>query len=350
MAIVVTGSAGLIGSESVRFFCEKGYTVVGIDNDMRQIFFGKEASTKWNLQTLKETYGEKYIHFDSDIRDFKAMHGIFESQNVELVIHTAAQPSHDWAASDPFMDFTVNANGTLCLLEATRIVAPEAPFIFTSTNKVYGDTPNYLPLVELEKRWEIAEDHPFYQGIDESMSIDNTKHSLFGASKLAADVMVQEYGKYFNMKTMIFRGGCLTGPLHSGTELHGFLAHLIKCILTGRVYRIFGYKGKQVRDNIHAYDLVNAFWHAFKAPRSSEVYNIGGARFSNISMCEAIEKCEKLSGKKAVTTYVDDNRVGDHIWYVSDVSKFKAHFPEWDFEYDIDRILKDMITGIEDRL
>jgi CDP-paratose 2-epimerase len=347
MRVLVTGSAGLIGSEAVKFFAEKDFDVVGIDNNMRSYFFGDEASTDWNRQKLEELLKDKYTHYKADIRDNDAIGEIFKKHKFDVIIHTAAQPSHDWAAREPMTDFSVNATGTLVMLENMRQYCPEAVFIFTSTNKVYGDTPNRLPLVELEKRWELPEDHKFFTGIDESMSIDQTKHSIFGASKVAADVMVQEYGKYFGFKTAVFRGGCLTGPSHSGAELHGFLAYLIKCINSGKKYTIFGYKGKQVRDNIHSHDLVNAFWHFVQNPRSGEVYNIGGARNSNISMLEAIEKIEKLLGKKANYELSDENRIGDHIWYVSDVSKFKKHYPEWDFEYDIDAILKEMCAAVQ---
>ena len=341
--VVITGSAGLIGSESVRFFCNLGYDVVGIDNDMRRIFFGEEASTKWNSKILKEE-NYNYTHFDVDIRDQRSIEAIFSKYNKEivLIIHAAAQPSHDWAAKDPFTDFTVNANGSLNLLEYTRKFAPEAVFIFCSTNKVYGDTPNFLPLVELETRWEIIEGHKFYQGIDESMSIDSSMHSLFGASKVAADILVQEYGRYFGMKTVCFRGGCLTGPYHSGTMLHGFLSYLMKCCMSGSTYNILGYKGKQVRDNIHSYDLVNAFHHFYKNPRIGEVYNIGGSRFSNCSILEAINLCEEITGKKLKWTYSETNRLGDHIWYISNVNKFKSHYPDWDFKYNIDDILKEI--------
>lgn len=342
--ILVTGSAGLIGSESVSFFCERGYQVVGIDNNMRQVFFGEDASTDWNRQRLLEKYGNHYIHHTADIRNEKAIQEIFQIYNkdIDLIIHTAAQPSHDWAAKDPYIDFTVNANGTLVLLENTRQICPEAVFIFCSTNKVYGDTPNFLPLVEQELRWEIDREHPYYQGIDESMSIDQSKHSLFGASKVAADVLVQEYGRYFNMKTVTFRGGCLTGPSHSGTKLHGFLSYLMKCTVTGEPYQVFGYKGKQVRDNIHSYDLVNAFYHFYQAPRVAEVYNIGGSRFSNCSMLEAIQICETISEKRLNWSYVETNRIGDHIWWISDVSKFQNHYPDWKLTYAVTDILQEI--------
>ncbi len=342
--VLVTGSAGLIGSEAVKFFVERGFQAVGIDNDMRKYFFGAEASTEWNRRKLEKQLKDKYVHAQVDIRDNEAVKKIFNAHRFDAIIHTAAQPSHDWAAKEPFTDFSVNANGTLVLLENFRQHCPEATFIFTSTNKVYGDRPNQLPLLELEKRYELPQDHRYYNGIDESMSIDNCKHSLFGVSKVAADVLVQEYGKYFNLKTGVFRGGCLTGPAHSGTQLHGFLAYLIKCIATGTKYTIFGYKGKQVRDNIHSFDLVNMFWHFHQQPRCGEVYNAGGSRQSNISMLEAIEKVEKLLKKKAVYEYNETNRIGDHIWYVSDVSKFQQHYPDWNFTYNIDRILEEICS------
>ncbi|MDD5474123.1 MAG: NAD-dependent epimerase/dehydratase family protein [Candidatus Methanoperedens sp.] len=338
---LVTGSAGLIGAESIRFFSNKGFDIIGIDNNMRKVFFGDEASTEWSRKKL-ESEIKNYVHYSEDIRDQAAMKNVFEKykDDIKLIIHTAAQPSHDWAAKDPFTDFTVNANGTLNLLEMTRQHCPNAVFIFTSTNKVYGDTPNTLPLVELETRWEVEESHPYYKnGIDESMSIDQTKHSLFGASKVAADVLVQEYGKYFNMKTVCFRGGCLTGPGHSPSVLHGFLAYLMKCAATGKHYTIFGYKGKQVRDNIHSYDLVNAFWHFYRKPGVGEVYNIGGGRHSNCSMLEAIQICEDITGNKMNYSYSETSRIGDHIWWISDVSKFKSHYPGWDFRYNLKDIL-----------
>lgn len=340
--VLITGSAGLIGSESASFFANLGFEIHGIDNNMRRYFFGPEASTLWSKKRLLETLKDKYIHYSIDIRDKQKLEELFEKNSFELIIHTAAQPSHDWATKEPLTDFSINAVGTLLLLENFRRFCPNAAFIFTSTNKVYGDRPNFLPLIELPTRFELPKNHQYYQGIDESMSIDNSKHSLFGASKVAADILVQEYGKYFGLKTAIFRGGCLTGPAHSGTKLHGFLAYLVKCIAREQKYTIFGYKGKQVRDNIHALDLVNAFYHVFKKPRCGEVYNIGGSRHANISMIEAIQKTEKILGKKAKYKYVETNRIGDHIWYISDVSKFKAHYPAWDFKYNIDQIIEEI--------
>jgi len=338
---IVTGSAGLIGSEASRHFANQGMTVVGIDNDMRKEFFGDEASTRWQRHQLIEELEDRYQHIDADIRDATLMNNLFVEygSDIKLVVHTAAQPSHDWAAGDPFKDFTVNANGTLNLLQAMREHAPDSVFIFTSTNKVYGDTPNRLPLIEQELRWEIDPSHTYHNGIREEMSIDQCKHSLFGASKVAADILVQEYGHYFGMKTATFRGGCLTGPNHSGTQLHGFLAYLMKCTMTGNPYTIFGYKGKQVRDNIHSYDLIQAFDHFYRNPRVAEVYNIGGSRFSNCSMMEAIQICEEFSGNKLDFTYADDHRIGDHIWYISDVGKFKKHYPEWELTKDVRAIL-----------
>jgi CDP-paratose 2-epimerase len=343
---LVTGSAGLIGSESVSFFCKRGFIVVGIDNDMRQTFFGEEASTKWNRDRLLERFSEQYIHYNIDVRDHEAVKQIFEQygKDIDLIIHCAAQPSHDWAATDPYTDFTVNANGTLVMLENFRNFCPEATFIFCSTNKVYGDRPNLLPLVEMEKRWEIKEGTAYYQGIDETMSIDNCKHSLFGASKVASDILVQEYGRYFEMKTAVFRGGCLTGPSHSGTKLHGFLSYLMKCTMTGDTYQVFGYKGKQVRDNIHSYDLVNAFYHFYSAPRIAEVYNIGGSRFSCCSMLEAIETCQEITHNKLNWVYEESNRIGDHIWWISDIRKFKNHYPDWDLTYNVADILAEIFT------
>ena len=339
---LITGSAGLIGSESVKFLAQKEYEIVGVDNNMRAYFFGDEASTDWSRKQLEEKFKKQYTHYSVDIRNNEEIEKIFKKHSFDLIIHTAAQPSHDWAAREPLTDFTVNANGTLILLENFRKYSPEATFIFTSTNKVYGDRPNTLPLEELETRYELPKNHKYYQGIDESMSIDNTTHSIFGVSKVAADVMVQEYGKYFGLHTGVFRGGCLTGPGHSGTQLHGFLAYLVKCVATGRNYSIFGYKGKQVRDNIHSFDLVNMFWNYHQKPRKGEVYNAGGSRHSNISMIEAIKKTEQIFNKKAKYEYKESNRVGDHIWYISDVSKFQKHYPNWKFTYDIDQILEEI--------
>ena len=344
---LVTGSGGLIGSEATRFLHEKGFSVVGIDNNMRKYFFGDEASTDWKVRELGELEG--YTHYNADIRNKEELARVFARHSFDLIIHCAAQPSHDWAAKEPFTDFEVNANGTLNVLENFRTHCPDAVFIFTSTNKVYGDTPNGLPLVERETRYEVDASHPYAEkGIDETMSIDCSKHSIFGASKVAADILVQEYGKYFNLRTACFRGGCLTGPAHSAAELHGFLAYLIKCIANQKPYTIFGYKGKQVRDNIHSYDLVNAFYHFYQSPRSGEVYNMGGSRHSNVSMLEAIEKIERLTGQKALITYSDENRSGDHIWYISDVSKFQAHYPEWQYRYDIDMILDEMCRVVSE--
>ena len=344
--VLITGSSGLIGAEAVRLFIDKGFFVVGIDNDMRKYFFGKEASTKWQAEQLKEKFGKKFILYEVDIRNDKKVQRIFRSYPFDLIIHAAAQPSHDWAAKEPYTDFSVNATGTLIILENYRKYCPKATFIFTSTNKVYGDRPNSLPLIELKTRYEVDKKNEYAKhGIDESMSIDNTKHSLFGASKVAADVLVQEYGKYFGLNTIVFRGGCLTGAGHSGTRLHGFLAYLVKCIATGQEYTIFGYNGKQVRDNIHSYDLVNAFYHVYLKPRSGEVYNMGGSRYSNISMLEAITAIEKILSKKANIKYIKTNRIGDHIWYISDVRKFQKHYPKWNFKYDIDQILNDICNN-----
>ena len=346
-AILVTGSAGLIGSETVRRFAGDGCAVVGIDNDMRKRFFGEEASTRKTRDELLANV-PSYQHHEIDIRDAAAVNEVFKQNGSSLaaIVHTAAQPSHDWAARDPQMDFTVNANGTLNLLEAARNFCPETPFVFISTNKVYGDTPNRLPLQELKLRWEIEPGHEYEAGISESMSIDQTKHSLFGASKAAADVLVQEYGRYFGMPTACFRGGCLTGPAHAGTELHGFLSYLMKCTVSGRPYRVFGYKGKQVRDNIHSYDLVEAFAAFIRAPRVGEVYNIGGSRHCNCSMLEAINLCEEISGRELAWEYVEDNRIGDHIWWISDVGKFREHYPEWNFRYGLQEILEEIHAAV----
>jgi CDP-paratose 2-epimerase len=348
---IVTGSAGLIGSEAATFFAEEGLNVVGIDNDMRRVFFGEEASTSWNRRRLEARLGARYIHYDTDIRNDDELSKVFNrfGSDIQLVVHTAGQPSHDWAARDPHTDFDVNAVGTLNVLEAARQHCAEAPFIFTSTNKVYGDTPNRLPLIELRTRWEIEPGHLYEAGITEEMSIDHTTHSLFGASKVAADVLVQEYGRYFGMRTATFRGGCLTGPNHAGTQLHGFLAYLMKCTVTGTPYTVFGYKGKQVRDNIHSADLIAAFNQFFRAPRSGEVYNIGGGRFSNCSMLEAIDLCQEIAGRGLHWTYSDINRVGDHIWYIGDNRRFASHYPEWVQRYDVSSILREIHEAMVER-
>jgi CDP-paratose 2-epimerase len=341
---LITGSAGLIGSEAVRHFAAKGMRVVGIDNDMRKYFFGPEASTEWMRKHLEATI-PGYEHHSVDIRDQNAIFAIFRrlGRDISLVIHTAAQPSHDWAAREPITDFSVNATGTLNLLEATRQFSPEAPFVFTSTNKVYGESPNYLPLVERETRWELDSGHEFAErGITEQMSIDQTLHSVFGSSKVAADVMVQEYGRYFGLRTACFRAGCLTGANHSGAQMHGFLAYLMRCNVTRTPYKAFGYKGKQVRDNLHSSDLVSAFDRFFQDPGSGEVYNIGGSRFSNCSLREAISMCEEISGREMEWEYVPENRVGDHIWWISDISKFQSRYPGFEIKFDIRAILREI--------
>jgi len=349
--VVITGAAGLIGSEAALFFAAQGLDVVGVDNDMRRYFFGDDGSTAWRRARLESTL-RGYRHEHLDIRDDGGMDRLFGSygRNIALVIHAAAQPSHDWAAREPITDFTVNANGTLNLLESTRRHAPDAPFIFTSTNKVYGDRPNGLPLVETETRWTLADAHPFaVHGIDETMSVDQTMHSVFGASKVAADVMVQEYGRCFGLKTACFRGGCLTGPGHSGAELHGFLSYLVKCAVTDRPYTVFGYKGKQVRDNIHSYDLVQAFWHFFDTPRSAEVYNIGGGPASNCSMLEAIALVERLTERPMRWSYNETNRPGDHIWWVSDIRRFASHYPGWGLTYSLERTIEEIVGAMAAR-
>jgi CDP-paratose 2-epimerase len=347
---IVTGSCGLVGSEAARFYDARGFDVVGIDNDMRSYFFGAEASTRWVRERLERDL-TCYTHVEADIRSESDIDVVFKryAGDIALVIHTAAQPSHDWAAREPLTDFSVNASGTLVMLEATRKHAPAAPFVFTSTNKVYGDTPNRLPLVEEETRWELPKTHPAHRGIAEDMSVDHTTHSLFGASKLAADVLVQEYGRYFGMRTACFRGGCLTGPNHSGAMLHGFLAYLAKCAVTGREYTVFGYKAKQVRDNIHSADLLAAFHAFFESPRSAEVYNIGGGRASHCSMLEAIAACERLTGRPMNWKYHEQNRVGDHIWYVSDLARFQSHYPAWRITRDVDQILTEIIGENRER-
>lgn len=348
---IVTGSSGLIGSEAVRFLHRKGFDVIGIDNNMRGYFFGSDGSNDGITRKLINDL-PGYVHLPIDIRDQVALDKIFKEygKSICIVVHCAAQPSHDWAAKEPVTDFGINALATLYLLEAARLNCPEATFIFTSTNKVYGDTPNFLPLVETATRWECAPGHPWSEhGIDESMKIDQSKHSVFGASKVAADVMVQEYGRYFGMKTGVFRGGCLTGPAHHGAELHGFLAYLVKCQLMGRPYRIFGHKGKQVRDNIHSSDLVSAFWCFHQSPLPGSVYNIGGSRYSNCSMLEAIDLVAEISGRELQYSLLDQARAGDHIWWISDVRKFRNDYPSWEYKYDIRMIINDIIQATVER-
>src|SRR5450755_1196099 len=341
---IVSGSGGLIGSESVQHFVGAGYDVVGLENDMRAHFFGPPASTARTTERLLGTFGDSFQSLPLDIRDAQAVDRAFadHAASLELVIHTAAQPSHDWAASDPQTDFTVNANGTLNLLEATRRHAPSATFIFCSTNKVYGDLPNQLPLHETHTRLELPEDHRYFGGIDTSMSIDASTHSIFGVSKAAADLLVQEYGRYFEMPTVCFRGGCLTGPNHAGAKLHGFLSYLMRCTMTGDPYTVFGYGGKQVRDNIHSADLVAAFQAVHDSPRPAAVYNIGGGRASNCSMLEAIAMCERIAGRELDWTLAEQNRIGDHRWWISDLEPFKRDYPDWRITYDVEAVLREI--------
>ena len=337
---IVTGSSGLIGSEVVTFLDARGWTVQGVDNNMRRDFFGEHGDTTWNLERLRRET-KRFSHNDLDVRDRDAMFRLFHEHRPSLVVHAAAQPSHDLAASRPFDDFEINALATLNLLEAARAEAPESPFVFLSTNKVYGDAPNEIELVELETRWDYA-DPRFHDGIDEQMRIDGSMHSLFGASKVAADVMVQEYGRYHGLPTVCFRGGCLTGPHHSGAELHGFLAYLARAIREGRTYRIFGYKGKQVRDNIHSYDVCTAIMAFAARPAPAAVYNLGGGRANSCSIIEAVSKLEELQGRKLVTEYVDQNRRGDHICYISDLGRLRSDYPEWELSVSLDQIYEQL--------
>jgi CDP-paratose 2-epimerase len=349
--IIVTGSAGLIGGEASRFFHQQGFNIIGIDNDKRAYFFGDAASTRWQQVELEKAL-PNYTHANIDITNAYELESIFKanSSSIKAIIHCAAQPSHDWAAKEPLTDFDINARATLLLLEFTRKYAADAVFIFTSTNKVYGDQPNQLPIIEKETRWELDPSHKYaLNGIDEQMSIDQSTHSIFGVSKAAADLMVQEYGKYFGIKTVAFRGGCLTGPSHSGAELHGFLAYLVNCAVNKKKYTVFGYKGKQVRDNIHSADLIAAFWEVYqKPPTAGSVYNMGGSRHSNISMLEAINWLENKLGYSIDYT-IDETkaRKGDHIWYISDVSRFQKDYPNWEYKYSIEAILKEMVTAAQ---
>lgn len=344
MRVLVTGSSGLIGSEAVRFFDDLGFDITGVDNNMRADFFGPKGDTRWNRERL-ESECKRFKHRELDIRDRAGVDALFQDAGYELVIHAAAQPSHDLAAQRPFDDFDVNAVGTLNMLEACRRHAPDAVFIHMSTNKVYGDGPNHIPLKELATRWDYAD--PRYQhGIPEDFSIDRCLHSLFGASKVAGDVLAQEYGRYFGLKTGIFRGGCLTGPAHSGVELHGFLNYLVLVALAEKPYTIFGYKGKQVRDQIHSHDVISAFWHFAQQPRPGEVYNLGGGPDNAASLMECLDLIERHSGKRPQVTYSETNRIGDHICYYSDIRKLKSHYPEWGLTYNLEQITVEMVGAV----
>ncbi len=341
---LITGSCGLVGSESSLFFAKKNFKILGIDNNSRKFFFGKDGDVTWVKNNLKKSI-KSYNHLNIDIRDYSALKNIFSKykKNIKIIIHAAAQPSHDWARNNAFVDFDINAKGTLNLLELTKKFCPNAPFIYMSTNKVYGDNPNFLPLIEKKTRWEIKNNHRFKNGIDETMSIDGCTHSFFGASKSYADLIVQEYGKNIGLKTACFRAGCITGPNHSGAKLHGFLSYLVKISLKKRKYTLIGYKGKQVRDNIHSHDLVSCFWEFYKKPRCGEVYNIGGGRYSNCSILEALNMIEELSNIKIKRTFLKNNRVGDHIWYISNLKKFKKHYPKWRQIYSTKKIINELI-------
>ena len=346
--VIITGSSGLVGSESVNFFSKKGFDVIGIDNNLRKFFFGKDSSTLWLKNKLLKS-NKKFKNFSIDIRNFNSLDKIFKkySKNIALIIHCAAQPSHDYGKSYPKIDFSVNATGTLNLLELTKKYCPEAPFIFTSTNKVYGDNPNKLKIVEKKTRWEIKKTDKFYKGIDEKFSIDNCTHSFFGVSKTYADLIVQEYGKNVGLKTVCFRAGCITGPNHSGAKLHGFLSYLVKVSLSKKKYSLIGYKGKQVRDNIHSNDLVNCFWEFYKKPKKGEIYNIGGGRYSNCSIIEALNLVEEMTNISIKRDFIKKPRVGDHIWYISNLNKFKKHYPNWKQKYNTKKILEEIIENFK---
>jgi CDP-paratose 2-epimerase len=345
---IVTGSSGLIGSEGVMFLSERGWDVHGVDNNMRREFFGETGDTTWNLDRLVKNV-DRFTHHGMDIRDREGVARLFQETKPDLVFHCAAQPSHDLAAARPFDDFEINALATMNLLEAARQHAPESPFVFMSTNKVYGDVPNELELVELETRWDYA-DPAYANGIDETMRIDKTTHSLFGVSKAAADLLVQEYGRYFGMPTVCFRGGCLTGPQHSGAELHGFLSYIARAVQEGRTYRIFGYKGKQVRDNIHSHDVCTAMMAYAERPIPGAVYNLGGGRENSISLLEAVAAMEERLGKKLDTEYVEQNRIGDHICYISDLARFRGDYPEWEITHSLEEILDELSTAVVERI
>ena len=345
--VLITGSCGLVGSESSFYFSKKGYNILGIDNNARKTFFGKEGDITWVKNKLKKNI-KNYHHFNIDIRNYTNLKKIFlkYKKNIKLIIHAAAQPSHDWAKGKPFVDFDINAKGTLNLLQLTNLYCRKSPFIFMSTNKVYGNNPNFLPLVEKKNRWEIKNSHKFKSGIDETMSIDNCTHSFFGASKAYADLIVQEYGKNIGLKTACFRAGCITGPNHSGAKLHGFLSYLVKVSIAKKKYTLIGYKGKQVRDNIHSQDLVSCFWEFFKKPRSGEVYNVGGGRYSNCSILEALNIIEKILGLRIQRKILKNNRTGDHIWYISNMKKFKTHYPNWKQNFSTKKIIKELINSL----
>ena len=344
--VLITGSCGLVGSESALFFSKKGFDIIGVDNNARKFFFGKDGDISWIKLKLKKNI-KNYRHYDTDIKNYSSLRNIFKKykKNISLIIHCAAQPSHDWAKNNPFCDFDINAKGTLNLLELTKKYCPDSPFIFMSTNKVYGDRPNLLPIEEKKLRWELKKNHKFFKGINESMSLDDSTHSLFGVSKVYADLIVQEYGKNIGLKTTCFRAGCITGPNHSGAKLHGFLSFLVKTSLKNKKYTLIGYKGKQVRDNIHSSDLVKCFWEFFKKPTSGKTYNTGGGRKSNCSILEAIKLVENYTNLKIKKNYLKDNRVGDHIWYISDMSKFKKDFPNWKQSYNTEKIVKELVNN-----
>tara|TARA_B100000614_G_scaffold257737_1_gene278540 strand:- start:229 stop:1281 length:1053 start_codon:yes stop_codon:yes gene_type:complete len=341
---LVTGSCGLVGSESSIFFSKKGFKILGIDNNARKFFFGKDGDISWVKKNLQKNI-KNYNHFNIDIINYSSLKKIFQKYNkkIKVIIHAAAQPSHDWAKDKPFIDFEINAKGTLNLLELTKSYCPKAPFIFMSTNKVYGDNPNFLPILEKKTRWEIKKNHRFKNGIDETMSVDNCTHSFFGASKTYADLIVQEYGKNTGLKTACFRAGCITGPKHSGAKLHGFLSYLVKISIKKKQYTLIGYKGKQVRDNIHSHDLVSCFWEFFKNPSKGEVYNTGGGRYSNCSVIEALNLVEKIAGIKIKRKILRQNRVGDHIWYVTNMKKFKKHYPNWKQKFSTYKIIEELV-------
>ncbi|MDA7831912.1 NAD-dependent epimerase/dehydratase family protein [Candidatus Pelagibacter sp.] len=345
---LITGSAGLVGSEAVKFFCDKGFDVVGIDNNLRKFFFGKDGSTSWVKKKLKRDY-KNFYNYNTDIRNFNSLEKIFRkySKKISIIIHCAAQPSHDYGKNYPTIDFNINATGTLNLLELTKKFCPESCFIFMSTNKVYGDNPNNLELYETKSRFELEKKNKYYKGINEGFSIDNCIHSFFGVSKTYADLIVQEYGRNVGLKTVSFRGGCITGPNHSGAKLHGFLSYLIKSCILEKKYTLIGYNGKQVRDNLHSNDLINCFWEYYKKPSRGEIYNIGGGRYSNCSILEALNLVEQKCNIKIKKKIIKSPRMGDHIWYISDTAKFRSHYPEWKQKYNTEKIIEELIDTHE---